>query len=426
MSKNIAQGFWVKCEANLASLPAAMFASTVQFDGFATPGPGISPLGTRPFDAEPAGRLLHQQRLTAVLRGVVEGFDVAAAELCLLDDLTAELRRAADYGDQASAGPRLLEDARADVAALAGGAVVLEDAEMVAEWPVPRPCRAAVCVPVASDTTIHGTMWVYSNQPRAFDDRELQLIEIAAGRLAVEVERRRLLDARPATTLSAAPRLPQPSASTELGELELGGRSEAASHAVHDWAELPDGRLMLLAASVVDMPGGRADEAVLAAQAARVAARCHAESDRLMDAGELLTRVARSVWQATPGGEGLSLAVAIVDPSDCTGTYALAGGAVAMSVRAGRTIVESTDAPPAGWDHDERYESHSFELSLRERLVLSVVDPRLATPARLEKLAEGYRGISSESHRAMTAQAAADMLCDQADAPQAAVAVRWK
>ncbi|MEM9187176.1 MAG: GAF domain-containing protein [Planctomycetota bacterium] len=406
------------------------------------PGPQLDPL-TMPMlgagAAPPAfavgskvagnGRLLHAQRMTSVLRGVVEAFGVGGAELCLLDDATAELRVAADYGDQEASRPRPLESARADLVALAGEAVVLEDAEQVAEWGVARRCRAAVCVPVASDTTIHGTLWLYANLPRAFDENELLLIEIAAGRLAVEVERRRLLDAE-ATFVTppaaAAPQLPTPNTPTQLGEIEVAGYSAAEGRhtALHDWLTLADGRLLLVAGAVVDTPGGSPSDAVLAAQAARVASRCYAES-RGADAGGVLTRVARAVWQATPGGEGLSLAVAVVDPDECAGSYSLAGGAVAMSVRASRTTAEATEAPPAGWDRDECYASHPFELTLRERLVFSVIDPRRATPAAVEGLADAYRGLPAEAHRRMTAWAAASRLGDHADSSLATVAIRW-
>lgn len=155
-------------------------------------GPLAAP--TNPPSARALEAPLFQQRLNTVLRGTVEGLKVEGAEMMLLDDTTAELRSSADYGDHASRKPQSLRDAQADVAALSGGAVVLEDAEMLAEWNVTRPCRSAVCVPVSSDTTIHGTLWLYDRREREYQDHELQLIEIVAGRLAVEIERRRLLE----------------------------------------------------------------------------------------------------------------------------------------------------------------------------------------------------------------------------------------
>lgn len=440
MEKNAAHGSWVGCEALAPLVSAEMLAVGPQFDPLTMPMPpvGLAPsVSDKVAFTEPTGGLLHgllhRQRVTAVLRGVVEAFDLAAAELCLLDDPSTELRSAAGFGDLTPAAARPLESARADVTAMAGSAIVMEGAEMVADWRVPRRCCAAVCLPVATDTTIHGTLWLYNATPREFSDRELQMMEIVAGRLAVEEERRRLLDASESITAAApALQLPCPVAPSDLGELELGGWSQeqAAGAALHDWATLADGRLLLVAASVVETPGGGPAESALAGQAARVAARCHADAafhrGHRPSAGELMTHVADAVWQATPGGEGLSMALALVDREDCVGDYALAGGAVAMAVRASRTRVEATESAPVGWDRDERYASHRFELSLRERLVLSVSDPRAATPMRVDALADAYRGLSSETHRRMTADAAAALLRDRNDAPHAAVAVRWK
>ncbi|MEN1678508.1 MAG: GAF domain-containing protein [Planctomycetota bacterium] len=397
--------------------------------------------------ANAATAMLHRQRLAALLRGLVDSFSLTGAEFWLLDDATAELRIEADHGDVTPSGPRPLESARADLVALAGNAVVLEDEEMVTEWKVRRPCRAAVCVPVASDETIHGTLWLYNATPRAFSDADTQLMEIAAGRLAVEHERRRLLDAqrtratpnakRPegdATTTPIA--VPRPAAATALGEVEIAGWSDEAASpsSLHDWHELPNGWVLAVAGAVVDMPGATHGEAVLAAQAARVALRCHAEelATRLsvepIEAGELLTRVSRSVWRDTAGGEGLSLAAAVIDPDSCSGSYALAGGGLAMDVRASRASVETTEQPPVGWDacaEGEGYRSHRFELTLRQRLVLSVVDPRLANPMRADALADAYRGLPAETHRRMTAERTLGLICEGEDRPAAAVAIRW-
>ena len=173
-----------------------MNPTTPQFDPptllFSDPINSVA-TGASTFSELTAARLVHQQRLVEVLRGTVEGFDLLAAELHLLDDASEQLNVVADYGDRPASGPRPLESASADLAALAGGVVVLEDQEMVAEWNVAYPCRAAICMPVASDITIHGTLWLYGALPREFTDAEIQLMEIVAGRLAVEIERRQLL-----------------------------------------------------------------------------------------------------------------------------------------------------------------------------------------------------------------------------------------
>ncbi|MEM6328902.1 MAG: GAF domain-containing protein [Planctomycetota bacterium] len=400
------------------------------------------PVFASPPAADTASRLLHHQRMAAVLRGAVEGFDLTGAELCLLDDTTAELRVAVDFGDGPAAAPRPLESAEADLAAMAGGAVVLEDEGMVAEWGTPRRCRAAVCVPVASDATIHGTLWLYSAGPRAFSDGHVQLIEIVAGRLAVEIERRALLDAADAAVgrgVDAAPRNPTsarpaeatPAASVPaaapaaVDELEVAGHViEGNPDAFYGRYRLADGRLLVLAGAPIDAPAITGADAANAARVARYTARSLAES--AYDAGELLTRVSRRVWRSTVGGEGVSLAALLIDPEECTGTVALAGSAAVLSVRASGVRKRLTDAPPLGWDDAELYQSTPLELSPRERLILAAADPRHANAEAIDRLAAGFRGLSAESHRAMPAERAVAILAEQRNPPQAMAAIRWR
>lgn len=141
------------------------------------------------------------QRLTAVLRGLVRGLACDGADFYLLNDATNELvLRMHHNEDQRESGAerRPLMGASADIAALAGNALVLEDDLDVAMWPVPVWCGAAICLPVSSDETIHGTLWLYCRESRHFTSAEVELVEIVAGRLAVELELDRWRNAKPA------------------------------------------------------------------------------------------------------------------------------------------------------------------------------------------------------------------------------------
>ncbi|MGL5095542.1 MAG: GAF domain-containing protein, partial [Planctomycetia bacterium] len=136
---------------------------------------------------EDARRATLDLRLGAVLRGAAKGLAFEAAELWLLDDATKRLRRRAAWqdGDRDVAGApqRVLVDAEADLAALAGGAVVLEDRATTRRWRLHRSAGAAVGVPVSSDLTIHGVLWLLCDSAREFGDGEVELIEVVAGRL---------------------------------------------------------------------------------------------------------------------------------------------------------------------------------------------------------------------------------------------------
>lgn len=132
-------------------------------------------------------------RIAAVVRGAARGFQALRVELWLLDDETRRLRLAESWpcGPTESFAPveRMLADSPGDLAAIAGEAVALEDRGTLRAWQVTGPQQSAACVPVSSDTTIHGSLWVNWTQPRPISDGTLELIEIVAGRIALELER---------------------------------------------------------------------------------------------------------------------------------------------------------------------------------------------------------------------------------------------
>ncbi len=135
-------------------------------------------------------------RLEGVLRAGAEAAGCEAAALYLLDDRTEYLKPRSLWGlpfDRLLTPPRALHGAVADLEAMLGHAVVLEDASEGLSWQPPEDFAAAVCLPVSSPTSLFGTVWFFSNRRRDFSSRETNLLEVAAGRLAVELEREMLL-----------------------------------------------------------------------------------------------------------------------------------------------------------------------------------------------------------------------------------------
>jgi GAF domain-containing protein len=131
------------------------------------------------------------KRLKAALRGGARAARCQAAALYLLDERTRELLLRCQWNlpvTRLADAPRPLSEAAADLEALAGCAVVLENAADFPELPMPQPFAAGVCVPVSSSREIYGTMWLFSDRPRRFSARQTGMAEIVAGRLAVELE----------------------------------------------------------------------------------------------------------------------------------------------------------------------------------------------------------------------------------------------
>lgn len=371
---------------------------------------GLAP-GMPPVIAFSGEEAMFEQRMSAVLAGTIEGLQFDLADFYLLDDRTAELRIAASTGST-KARPRGIEEAAGDLTAMAGEAVVLEDQELMGEFDVPRKCGAAVCVPVASDRTIHGSLWLYCRRSRPISNPELQLVEIVAGRLAVEVERRELLKPSPATIRGQAARVEAselllPEDPLKLNELEIAGRLEG-SGALYDWHALRDGRVLTYAGAFVGAPGVGSNESGLTLQAARIALRSHAEG--ATHAGRLLNRVAETLSEAAQGGAGVSLAAALIDPDTGEGSYALAGAAVALRIRASQQQHEVTEDPPVGWDAEQAHCAASFELEIRERLLLAVGDPRRLDHRAGRRLTKAFSKVSADDHRRMSAWDALDLL----------------
>ncbi|MDR0390908.1 MAG: GAF domain-containing protein [Planctomycetaceae bacterium] len=85
--------------------------------------------------------------------------------------------------------PRDLRDSLADLEAMLGQAVILNEDYLFDTWKSPESFPAAICVPVMSPATIIGTLWFFADKRRNFGERDRYLIEIITGRIAAELER---------------------------------------------------------------------------------------------------------------------------------------------------------------------------------------------------------------------------------------------
>jgi hypothetical protein len=92
--------------------------------------------------------------------------------------------------------PRRLRGSKGDLEALTGHAVVLEQPERCLAWDIPQPAATAICVPVSTAEVPLGTLWVFGSEPRTYAEADINLLEVIAGRLAVELEREILLRER--------------------------------------------------------------------------------------------------------------------------------------------------------------------------------------------------------------------------------------
>lgn len=153
-------------------------------------------------------------RFPLILKQGAKAIGCEAAALYLLNQETTSLKLRSVWGlptDRLTAPPRFLGRAMADLEALLGNAVVLNEPYLFEEWNAPEYFSASVCVPVASESTILGTAWFFTDRKQDFNRRDLHVLEMVTGRLAVELEFQFLKDElnknrAPSTTHASASR----------------------------------------------------------------------------------------------------------------------------------------------------------------------------------------------------------------------------
>jgi phosphoserine phosphatase RsbU/P len=280
-------------------------------------------------------------RLEAVLRAGAESVGCDAAGLYLLDETTTYLKLRSSYGlplDRLSAPPRPLAGAIADLEALLGHAVVLDDTHMMQTWNVPEDFPSAVCVPISTPTALLGTLWVFCNEKRDFNDCETNILELVAGRLASDLEREMLMragvdGAKLKKQVAAAERLQRnelPAIAPLLSGWDVAGctiQAENIGGAFHDWFCLPDGLLAVAA--------GKAEEQGIAgsltANAVKTALRSHARYHRLAE--RILQQANLTLWTGSAGDQHVTLFHALVETASGRVSCACAGSPAVVLLR---------------------------------------------------------------------------------------------
>jgi hypothetical protein len=325
------------------------------------------------------------ERLDAILRGGCEALGCTAAGLYLLDESTTQLKLRATWGlaRQSLAEPaRPLRGAMADLEALTGHAVVLASASLCRLWHAPKPCDAALCVPVASASAPLGTLWFFAAESRDFDARETQLGEIIAGRLCSELEREVLLTE--AATIATTQRrqrsldawagdfLRLPAVAVEgwslTADVSLSKPSENTATDEPSFADAlttPAGAFVL-ALGRAHLP---ASEGYVAIAALRAALRSHAP--RVRRASQLLSAIHATIQQTFAGDVFASLALAVVHPNTGWFSFTGTGQASAAIVRGPRSRRLASRSEFVGAAGDPSFTNETGRLARGDRLLLA-------------------------------------------------------
>lgn len=316
-------------------------------------------------------------RLEATLKGGAKALGCHAGALYLLDEATTLLKLRASWGlprSRFTDPPRPLCDALADLEALAGHAVALEDTSNWSHWNPPETFSAAVCVPVSTPTVPLGTLWLFSTKARQFTDQETNLAEIVAGRLASDLEREMLMveaveSAQRKRQLAAAARWQaslQPRIAPLLDGWEIAGWTEQAGEVggdFHDWFIRRDDVVTL----AVGGSQQRGIEGALSSATVRAALRSHGEYEH--QPHQLLERVNRTLWTSSAGDQACHVWTAMLDSRSNAVRFSAAGAPAAFlaSEQGLEPLVDNN--LPLGGEPASAYASSSRSLSPGETIV---------------------------------------------------------
>jgi serine phosphatase RsbU (regulator of sigma subunit) len=317
-------------------------------------------------------------RLEAVLKAGGEAVGCQAAAVYLLDDATRKLKLRSCWGLPKSRfldPPRPLRGAAADLEALVGHAVVIEDATLLPHWSIPEEFQAAVCVPVASPTTPLGTLWMFSECRREFSADLTNVVEIVAGRVAADLEREVLLDhtlkmrslARQVSHAAEWQRNRLPRIKPLLPGWQVAGctaQADTLGGDFHDWFVLPDGTL----AVAVGDSQGKMFEAALTAASIHTALKAHAGYRHT--AQQMAERINETLWTASVGDQFASLFYAMIQPDNGQMEYVAAGHLEAAIVGQSLRSLRVNEDLPLGTQPESDYPAVQDRLDCGEIMVV--------------------------------------------------------
>ncbi len=317
-------------------------------------------------------------RLEAVLKAGAQAIGCQAVAMYMLDETSKHLKLRSCWGLPKSRfldAPRPLRGAVADLEALVGHAVMLEDTLLMSDWSVPEEFRSAICVPISTPTTLLGTLWMFCDRPRTFSKDESNLMEIVSGRLAADLEREMLLhqamDVRSIRRqLRHAGRWQDqrlPRIKPLLHGWEIAGKTIQGDYLggdFHDWFVLPDGTLGI----VVGDAQGRLVEAGLTSAALHSTVKAHANYRH--SAQQLVERTNETLWSASAGDQFAALFYAKIQPASGRIECASAGPIDASIVGPQARPLATVDDSPLGMQPDAVYPLQREQMQVGDSLVV--------------------------------------------------------
>ena len=140
--------------------------------------------------------------LQSIVMSTTEAMQVKACGLRLLDSRTGQLQLSAVYGlssDYLAKGPVDVERSPIDMEALSGSPVIIPDVSADTRFQYKEAARregiiSVLCVPLEVHGEAIGVMRVYTGEPCAFHEDDIQFLSVLASLAALAIENARLYE----------------------------------------------------------------------------------------------------------------------------------------------------------------------------------------------------------------------------------------
>lgn len=344
-------------------------------------------------------------RLEVMLRNGADAVGCCAAGLYLLDDATTELKLRACWGlpkDRFLEPARPLASAFAELEALIGHAVALEDVSRLPHWKTPEPFPAALCLPVASPTDPLGTIWFFADTVRNFSDQEIHLAEIVAGSIAAELQREVLLSECLASKQADRQIVHAvqwqhdhlPTIKPLLDDWDVAGWSatdDGLAGGFYDWFVPPDGSLAVALGTCT----GLRVESALSAGALQSSVRAHADYSHTT--AKMISRVNDTIWNSSAGGHVGSLFYCKATPGSGAIEFSTAGTVQAILVQRSDIELIRAVSLPLGVEPELNPEMRCLHLAEGDLLlILSTSSERPSLQLELSRRLRAHRAATAD------------------------------
>lgn len=321
-------------------------------------------------------------RLQESLLRAVDTTGSDAAAIYLLDETTSTLKMRGCWGmpqSSLSKPARQLRGSMADLEALLGNAVLLENIAIAAEWNSPEQFAAGLCVPIGSPLMPYGTLWLWSDHVRDFSTSDIEAAKAAADKVLSDVERsvlgsevirsRDLVRQIESASLIQASRLPdnQPI----HPEYEIDGWTFQAGPLGGNFHSWNVNNHLQICVAIGDAVARGAAGSLVAACLQTIVEACW---NTRHGAGQVIRKAADIAWGHEDGDWRSSLAFLQVNPDTGAAQIAVAGGIQSFVIGARGFRMIACCGPAIATQPDGTYKTERFVMEPGELLLLATAD----------------------------------------------------